>query len=155
MPDNNDDNKTALDALINFFRTDFSSDLSLEGSEEIIKSVYTEAAAGAFGSQSSRLGKPWPPRKDTLPHPLLIKTGKMLNAALNPQVTITDKNTAVIKYQGEHAGLIGIHNEGTKFIPPRPSAGVLNDKDTDLITENIFNRFTTGFANRLSKLKTK
>lgn len=37
-----------------------------------------------FAKQVDHRGRPWPPRKDNLPHPLLVKTGNLLRAATTP-----------------------------------------------------------------------
>lgn len=43
--------------------------------------IVQESVQDNFQRQTDVMGTFWPPRKDTLPHPLLIKTGRMLDAA--------------------------------------------------------------------------
>ncbi len=61
---------------------DLNSEAVLKGllaAEEVIADGFQEN----FFNQVDETGKPWPPRKDNKPHPLLIKTGKMFAAATN------------------------------------------------------------------------
>lgn len=43
--------------------------------------IVQESVENNFQRQTDVTGSFWPPRKDNLPHPLLIKTGKMKDAA--------------------------------------------------------------------------
>lgn len=69
--------------------------------------VVHESVDANFFRQVDKDGRAWPPRKDKLPHPLLIKSGAMLYAAGGGQGHIEDVqrdklkmgvNLSVIKY---------------------------------------------------------
>ncbi len=59
--------------------------------EEILRGFYAaeevicEGFQQNFYNQLDDNGLPWQPRKDNLPHPLLIKTGRMFKAATDPR----------------------------------------------------------------------
>lgn len=48
-----------------------------------VEEVIAEGFQENFFNQLDDKGYPWAPRKDSKPHPLLIKTGKMFDAATN------------------------------------------------------------------------
>lgn len=94
--------------------------------DQVVEKVVeaTQDAIGQnFATSSSPTGSPWPPRVDNLPHPLLIKTGALLAAALNRgpggSVRATGRAAELVIDKGTKLGGIpgaAAHNFG---YPPR------------------------------------
>lgn len=88
-----------------------------------VEEVIAEGFQQNFYNQLDEQGNPWPPRKDSKPHPLLIKTGKMFEAATNTRspahfsdiegtTLITGISDAAVPYAK-------YHHTGTRIMPAR------------------------------------
>lgn len=98
------------------------SDAIIEGfmaADRILSDGYQEN----FYNQVDDTGAPWAPRKDSLPHPLLIKTGVMFEAATNPaspgHFTDIQGDTLVSGISGAFVPYAIFHHMGTRVMPSR------------------------------------
>lgn len=76
-----------------------------------------------FYNQVDHTGAPWPPRQDSLPHPLLFKTAKMFSAAIEPAHSghkyMVEGGTVIIGIRGEVVPYAIYHHVGTRKMPQR------------------------------------
>jgi phage gpG-like protein len=105
--------------------------------------VFREGIWGNFSRTEGPDGNKWPKRVDNLPHPLLFKTGKMLEAAIGegsggvteigPRDALASVDQSVVKYAGYH--MTGTKNkDGSPRMPARPyfyAGGPTLDSMTD------------------------
>lgn len=91
--------------------------------------VFREGIWGNFSRTEGPTGTKWQKRVDKLPHPLLFKTGKMLEAAIGegsgavteiaPRDALASVDQSVVKYAGYH--MTGTKNkDGSPRMPARP-----------------------------------
>lgn len=90
---------------------------------DAVHDVITSGFEQNFFNQVDHTGAAWPPRVDNLPHPLLIKTGKMFSAAVNKndgghKYEISGK-TIIIGIRGESVPYAIYHHTGTRKMPRR------------------------------------
>ena len=73
-------------------------------------------------------GGRWPPRKDNLPHPLLIKTGRLMDSLTNisDPDNILEVSDERIRF-GTYVEYGIYHEEGTDRIPQRSFLEILED----------------------------
>jgi len=99
-----------------------------EGSELVhsFEAVDLEISRGFeenFYNQLDDQGNAWPPRKDDLPHPLLIKTGLMFAAATNPEhpghMASVNGETLTIGIYDDVVSYAKYHHTGTSRMPSR------------------------------------
>lgn len=74
-----------------------------------------------FQRQADVVGSTWPPRKDTLPHPLLIKTGRMKDAATGGpgQYKRAERKGLKLGIKPSDVPYARIHQYGSSRIPQR------------------------------------
>lgn len=73
---------------------------------------------------ASPSGMPWPPRKDSKAHPLLILTGKLMNSAVGPGGDHVEIITPTSLEFGTDLYYADYHQFGTSRISARPFMGV-------------------------------
>lgn len=99
-----------------------------------------------FYNQVDHNSDPWAPRKDNLPHPLLIKTGRMFAAATNPQspehYSDIENGLTLVSGIGEAVFYAGFHHYGTYKMPARRVI---------YATESTINRALEAFADAAEK----
>lgn len=83
----------------------------------------SEGVAENFARAVDHQGRSWPPRKDNLPHPLLVKTGRMLRAATTPGGSghKFDRQGDSVRF-GVYGSVVGyaiFHHMGTSRMPMR------------------------------------
>lgn len=79
---------------------------------------------GAFAAKADpETGRPWPPRKDDLPHQLLVKSGAMMAAALRA-VDGAQQSSAGVVVSLSGPPYAGFHQRGTARLPRRRFFGV-------------------------------
>lgn len=110
--------------------------------EEVITQGYEQN----FYNQVDEDGVPWAPRKELLPHPMLIKTGRMFRAATdkaNPE-HFSDISEAVLETGiGDPVFYAGFHHNGTRIMPARRVI---------YCTPETVNRAIEAFADKLEEL---
>lgn len=121
------------------------SDAIIEGfleADRILSDGYQEN----FYNQVDDAGTPWPPRKDSLPHPLLIKTGLMFRAATDTQspghLTDIQGDTLISGISGSFVPYAIFHHMGTRVMPSRRVI---------YASEQTLNRIEEAFADALER----
>lgn len=124
-------------------------------SEALIEGFFAadEALAAGFEAnfynQQDEMGQSWPPRKDNLPHPLLIKTGKMFRAATNTEDSghysdIENGTTLIVGIADSVVPYAKYHHTGTRIMPARrvifatpETLRVMEEKFADAIEKSL------------------
>lgn len=100
---------------------------------DVARLTTTQAKERVSKLKASPDGEGWAPRKDDLPHPLMVRTGKMLRS-------IRERRSAVAEYISGVASLTPdypkFHHTGTRRMPARPFVGV-GRKDAEEIGDLI------------------
>lgn len=88
---------------------------------EQLAEIVEESVEDNFHRQADVTGSTWPPRKDTLPHPLLIKTGKMKEAATggDGQYKRAERKGLKLGVKPDVVPYARYHQYGTSRIPQR------------------------------------
>jgi hypothetical protein len=98
------------------------SDAIIEGFMEADR-ILCDGYQENFYNQVDETGSAWLPRKDSLPHPLLIKTGIMFKAATDPtapgHLTDIQGDTLISGISGEFGPYAVFHHLGTRLMPSR------------------------------------
>lgn len=98
------------------------SDAIIEGFMEADR-ILCDGYQENFYNQVDETGTAWPPRKDSLPHPLLIKTGVMFKAATDQtspgHLTDIQRDTLISGISGAFVPYAIYHHLGTRVMPSR------------------------------------
>lgn len=135
----------SLRDLIRLFEP--GSDAIIEGfmaADRILCDGYQEN----FYNQVDETGSAWLPRKDSLPHPLLIKTGVMFKAATDPEspghLTDIQGDTLISGISGAFVPYAIFHHLGTRIMPARrviyaseQTLGRIEEAFADAIERNL------------------
>lgn len=104
------------------FLSDFEN-IDFKAAFAVADRVISEGFEENFYNQQDDEGNLWKPRKDDLPHPLLIKTGKMFRAATNPgdagHLYRDEGGTLVVGVLGNVVPYAIYHHTGTRKMPAR------------------------------------
>lgn len=149
------------DEFVSAFREVIELGINLTGTESAIEKIVARAVEGQYATRGGRGGSIWDELKDGSGRTPLDKTGALKETMTHPHVELEDGGQrAVVTFEGEHAFLAGIHQEGGTFdrtsktgkeysitLPPRPIVE-LTDEDRDVIAETAFNHLIDNFAAR-------
>ena len=91
-----------------------------EALQEVIPSIY-QSVQKNYGRQTDETGAVWPPRKDNLPHPLLILSGVMFDASTGGLGSFqrVDSRSAEMGIRGGVVPYAGVHHDGNSRVPKR------------------------------------
>jgi hypothetical protein len=113
---------------------------------EVLRGLGIADVEYAFASRTSPDGQVWAPRKDSLPHPLLIKSGAMYAAATGRGSGFADLSTFNSIQMGITPGLVD-HDKyqqfGTSRIPARPYMGMREstvDRGAELVADHVLQK---------------
>ena len=136
-----------IDALASAFAAE-----SLEEELEILGGLVREEFELHFQLSMGPRGK-WPPRKHYYPWPILIKTGRLREAATRPNtpgnINRVTEDTAEFGVDGSIVDYAAFHEYGTSKLPPRPWCWVPEsrlDEAEQLLADLISKRFFDGPA---------
>lgn len=89
-----------------------------------VERILQRSHARQFATKGREFGSAWAPRKDSLPHPLMDKTGR-LKRSLSTRNADSVRTIRVDRIvYGTRVPYAKYHNRGTRNMPPRKVSGV-------------------------------
>lgn len=151
-----------LDEVSSIFRDSSTFDFSLAGAKDEIQNILSSSFEEIFEQQGAVGGHPvWEQLKDTTKKQkqrlnyggkkILERTGALREAYTHPQVFTEDNGRRlVVKFSGEHADLIAIHNAGTRDGRLHARELVfITDETRDKIAQAALGKFVENFKKKL------
>lgn len=89
-----------------------------------VERILQRSHARQFSSKGGEFGDPWPPRKDSLPHPLMDKSGRLKRSLTTKNADSVRNIRADRIVYGSKVPYSKFHNQGTKNMPRRQVSGV-------------------------------
>lgn len=115
----------------------FVANGSMEPALRECKLIAEEEMLGNFMEGRRADGTPWPPRKHSYPHPILIKTAHLMHSVVSESEPGHVENVGAREmFTGTNVFYAGFHQYGTKKLPPRPFVEV-NDTAVDRMEEVV------------------